>query len=259
MSSNNLCIHHLIEHQVERTPEKIAVQFEGVALTYRELNARANRLAHFLIAQNIRPDEVVGLQMGRSLDLMVALLGVLKAGAAYVPLDPQYPADRLEYMRADSGARISFTPEDFGSQWEDESDQNPEVPDLFSHNLAHVLYTSGSTGRPKGVEIEHASVVNFIHSLIGILDFSQDEVVVGVTGLTFDIAGLDMYCAWSTGATLILVTRRTVFNGDLLKQALGEHRATLLQTTPITWRALFDAGWTAPEGFKMLCGGEKLP
>ncbi|MDB5096296.1 MAG: putative non ribosomal peptide synthetase protein [Cyanobacteria bacterium RYN_339] len=249
------CIHHLIEAQVERTPEAVAVVWGGDRLTYRELNARANQVAHDLIARGVRPDDVVGLNMGRSLELMVALLGVLKAGGAYVPLDPQYPQDFVDYMAADSGAKVLLQGhEDFGAQ----PTSNPRPEGLTASHLAHLIYTSGSTGRPKGVEVTHASVVNFLASMAQILDYGA-EVAVGVTGLTFDIAGLDMYLTWMRGGTLILVTRAVVLDGALLREVLETYGATFLQTTPYTWRGLLDTGWQAPAGFKGICGGEMLP
>lgn len=276
--SDTLCIHQLIERQESRTPGRTAVVFGKKALTYRELNTQANQLAHFLKKKGVGSDAVVGLYMGRSIELMVALLGILKAGAAYVPLDPQYPKDRLEYMAADSRAEVILMPAEtedrlenargkelpFASAtsrrlWKDESQKNPKVSGLSSRNLAHLLYTSGSTGRPKGVEIEHRSVVNFLESLAEILEFSEREVVLSVTGLTFDIAGLDIYLTWMKGAKLVMVPRSVVLDGALLRTALNKLKATLLQTTPVTWRGLMDAGWTAPPGFKALCGGEMLP
>lgn len=276
--SDAICIHTIIERQAGRTPGRTAVVFGNKALTYRELNTQANQLAHFLKKKGVGPDGVVGLYMGRSIELMVALLGVLKAGAAYVPLDPQYPKDRLEYMAADSRAEVILMPTEtedhlnsaqgkelpFASPpsrrlWKDESQKNPKVSGLSSRNLAHLLYTSGSTGRPKGVEIEHRSVVNFLESLAEILEFSEREIVMSVTGLTFDIAGLDLYLTWMKGAKLVMVPRSVVLDGALLRTALKKSKATLLQTTPVTWRGLMDADWVAPPGFKALCGGEMLP
>ncbi|MCX6125150.1 MAG: amino acid adenylation domain-containing protein [Proteobacteria bacterium] len=276
--SSDCCIHTLIECQVAKTPSKTAVVFGAAALTYRELNQQANQVAHFLRGRGIGPDQVVGLHMGRSIEIMVALLGVLKAGAAYVPLDPQYPRDRLKHMAIDSEATvilategieallpenevktISFAKDCSARIWCRESLDNLSQTGRSSANLAHLLYTSGSTGRPKGVEVNHRSVVNFLEAFAEILDFSEDELVVSVTGLSFDIAGLDIYLTWMTGARLLLVPRPTVFDGDLLRKFVESSQGTFLQTTPATWRSLLDSGWKAPEGFKGLCGGESMP
>ena len=276
MSSSDL-IHRRIEAQVARTPDRTAVTFEGVALTYRELNEQANQLAHHLRALAVGPETVVGLYMGRSIEQMIGLLAVLKAGGAYTPLDPQYPVDRLDHMVVDSRAMLVLVPEAsphrgktggrelyFASRaseraWSNQPTGNPDVPGLTDADLAHVLYTSGSTGRPKGVEIEHASVCNFLDSMEEILGFGSEEILVSVTGLTFDIAGLDIYLTWMKGAHQVLVPRATVLDGALLWRALEQSGATFLQTTPVTWRGLIDAGWTAPAGFKAICGGEMLP
>ena len=276
MSSSDL-IHRRIEAQAARTPDRVAVEFEGARLTYRALNEEANRLAHHLRREGVGPERVVGLYMSRSLDQMVALLAVLKAGAAYVPLDPQYPKARLDHMVVDSGAAIVLIPEasdhrgNTGGRelviardpahraWASERCDDPVIPDLTSGNLSHVLYTSGSTGVPKGVEVEHRSVTNFLDGMDELLDFTPDEVLVSVTGLTFDIAGLDIYLTWMKGARQVLVPRATVLDGRLLRRALEDSRATFLQTTPVTWRGLIDAGWTPPARFQAICGGEMLP
>lgn len=277
-SSDSRCIHHLLEPAASAHADRWAVTFEEEALNYRDLHRQANQLAHYLRARGVGPDVVVGLYMSRCMEQMVGLLGVLKAGGAYVPLDPQYPRDRLDHMVRDSGASWLLVPEVPGSElgktggreipfarhkddrlWANESTRAPEVPGLTPRNLAHVLYTSGSTGRPKGVEVEHASVVNFLESMEEILGFQESEVLVSVTGLTFDIAGLDIYLTWMKGARQVLVPRRVVLDGALLRAALEGHGATFLQTTPVTWRGLLDAGWKAPAGFKGICGGEMLP
>lgn len=269
MSSSRL-IHHLLAPASER----VAVSFQGESLTYRELHARSNRLARHLRRLGVGPEVVVGLYMSRCLAQMVSLLAVLKAGGAYVPLDPQYPKDRLDHMRDDSGAAWLIVPEgehagrtggrevvyrSGANAWDGEPDTAPEVPDLTDRNLAHLLYTSGSTGKPKGVEIEHASVVNFLESMDEILALTADDVLLSVTGLTFDIAGLDIYLSWMKGIHQVLVPRPVVLDGQLLARALEDSRATFLQTTPVTWRGLLDAGWRAPAGFKGICGGEMLP
>lgn len=269
------CIHHLIEPAARAHPQRIAVELAGESLTYQALHAQANQLAHHLRARGVGPDTVVGLYMSRRLEQMVGLLAVLKAGGVYVPLDPQYPKGHLDYMVGDSGASWLLVPEELAGRsggreipfardpdrrvWASEPVTPPRVPELRPHHLAHLLYTSGSTGRPKGVEVEHRSVVNFLESMEEILGFGDHEVFLSVTGLTFDIAGLDIYLSWMKGARQVLVPRAAVLEGRLLKEALEASGATFLQTTPVTWRGLLDAGWVAPPGFKGICGGEVLP
>src|SRR5262249_15311200 len=160
-------VHGLFEVQAERTPEAVALGFEGERLTYRELNARANRLAHHLRGLGVGPEVLVGVCVERSLDLVVALLGVLKAGGGHAPLDPAYPRERQEFMLADAVAAVVLTQEslaaDAGAVARQSSDNPP--PAAGADHLAYVIYTSGSTGRPKGVQITHGSVVNFLTSM----------------------------------------------------------------------------------------------
>src|SRR6185503_4830955 len=181
------CIHQLFEEQVARTPDAIALEFEDQQITYRELNRRANQLAHYLITLGIGPEKLVGICVERSIEMVVGLLGILKAGGAYVPLDPAYPKERLRFMLEDSQASILLTEQkliqDRGLSIDDsrssifhpglqivcldrdrpnieqQSSENPN-DSVGSTNLAYVIYTSGSTGKPKGVQIEHRSVVN---------------------------------------------------------------------------------------------------
>ena len=177
------CLHQLFEAQVERTPEAIAVVFEGQQLTYRELNARANQLAHHLRKLGVGPEVLVGICVERSLAMVVGLLGILKAGGAYVPSDAAYPKERLAFMLDDSQALLLLTQEhlveslpEYGDRlvcldrdWEiiaAESAENP-ISEATHHNLAYVIYTSGSTGKPKGVEIQHAALINWSTGISG--------------------------------------------------------------------------------------------
>ncbi|MEA5504347.1 amino acid adenylation domain-containing protein [Halotia wernerae UHCC 0503] len=172
---NDKCIHQLIESQVERTPENVAVVFKNQQLTYRELNTRANQLAHRLQALGVEPDVLVGICVERSWEMLIGILGILKAGGAYVPIDPMYPKQRLSYMLEDSQVSIILTQErlvknlpDIGAQvlcldtlWDaiaQESDENPKS-EVKTDNLAYLIYTSGSTGKPKGVQVTHQNLV----------------------------------------------------------------------------------------------------
>ncbi len=270
-----VCLHQLFERQADRVPNAVAVDLDGVKLTYAELEARANQLAHYLKARGVGPEDVVGLHIPRSLELMVAVLGVLKAGAAYVPIDPQYPRERLEHMVTDSKAKMLLVHESVTEPldlFSGESIPFPRADAPWSalptssvdsgvrpENLAYLLYTSGSTGRPKGVEVSHKPVINFLSSMQRLFDFTEKEVLLSPTGLSFDIAGLDLYLTWMMGAKLILVPRPVVFDGVRLAKAVEESGATILQTTPVTWRSILDGGWKGKPGFKALCGGEAMP
>src|SRR5919106_4659341 len=210
------CIHHLFEEQVERFPDNIAAVFGDEQLTYRELNQRANQLAHHLQTLGVGPEVLVGLCVERSLEMVVGLLGILKAGGAYIPLDPNYPAERLAMMLTDAQPGILLSQRHFletlpnttakivtlDKEWAiDQSLTNP-TRTIKPENLAYVIYTSGSTGRPKGVQIIHQALTNFLTSMQQRPGLTQHDVLVAVTTLSFDIAALEIYLPLIVGAKL---------------------------------------------------------
>jgi amino acid adenylation domain-containing protein len=279
------CIHELFEAQVERTPEAIAVQFEGKQLTYRELNGLANKLAHQLQSLGIGPEKLVGICIERSIEMVVGLLGILKAGGTYVPLDPAYPKQRLAFMMEDSQVSVLLTSEriveglkimDSNSRssildprlqvvfvdrrWPliaQQSDKNP-LSQVYSTDLAYVIYTSGSTGQPKGVQIEHRSVINCLHSVRQRVELIERDVFLALTTISFDIAALELFLPLTTGAKLVLASRDEALDGRRLLGRLTECGATAMQATPSAWKLLVDAGWNGSKGFQSLCGGEVL-
>nr|QEO74125.1 condensation domain-containing protein [uncultured bacterium] len=248
-------LHQLFEETAARQPGAVAVSFEGQALTYAELNARANRLAHHLRRSGVGPESRVAVSLERSPDLLIALLGVLKAGGAYIPLDPTYPADRVAWVLEDSRASLLLTAlDDFSG----DSESNPEpLADL--ENLAYVIYTSGSTGRPKGVAVRQRGAVNFLASMARRPGLGSDDVLLAVTTVAFDISVLELFLPLSVGACIELVSQETSADGFRLKAKLAESGATVMQATPATWRLLLEAGWEGSPGLKVLCGGEALP
>ncbi|MDB9425363.1 amino acid adenylation domain-containing protein, partial [Microcystis aeruginosa CS-564/01] len=269
------CIHQLFEAQVKRTPEAIAVFFEEQSLTYTELNHRANQLAHYLQSLGVGPEVLVGILVERSLEMIVGLLGILKAGAAYVPIDPSYPRDRIEYMLSDSQAKILITQQSLINQIPTytgliislDSDQhklsqepvhNPQIA-IYTNQLAYVIYTSGSTGKPKGVQVLHKGVTNFLLSMQDIPILSADDVLVAVTTICFDIAVLELYLPLLVGAKLVIAGREVAHDAKQLQQLIISKQATCMQATPSTWRMLLEVGWQGGENFKVLCGGENLP
>jgi len=269
------CIHKLFEDQVERTPNAVAVSFEDEHLTYRELNARANQLAHHLQQHGVGPEVLVGLCVERSLDMVIGLLGILKAGGAYVPLDPTYPAERLAFMLADSQAAVLVAQRHLLPQLPapaakvvcldadaavlaQQSAANPASTGT-SDQLAYVIYTSGSTGRPKGVQILHRAVVNFLLSMRERPGLTAQDNWLAITTLSFDIAALELFLPLLVGARLIVASRDTAADGAALAETLARARVTVMQATPITWRLLLAAGWQGKADLKILCGGEALP
>ncbi|MGD7321660.1 amino acid adenylation domain-containing protein [Ralstonia pseudosolanacearum] len=264
----------LVEAQAARTPDAIAVEHGASKLSYRELDRQANRLAHRLIARGVVPDARVGLCVERGLPMVIGVLGILKAGGSYVPLDPSYPRDRLAYMLEDSApvavVAQSGTRDRLGDRpvavvdldeasWQTEPSHRPEVAGLSSHHAAYVIYTSGSTGRPKGVTVEHRQVVNLLESMRGLLAMTEADRWLAVTTLGFDIAGLELYLPLISGAVVVVLDREASRNAQSLSAALEGSGATVMQATPSTWRLLLESGWSGRPGLKALCGGEALP
>ena len=246
-------IHALFEAQAERTPGAVALVFEGEALTYAELNARANRTAHHLRAQGVGPEVLVALRLERSIPMVLAVLAVLKAGGAYVPLDPSLPAERLAWVLEDSGAALVLT------EVEETGDPSNPEPLAGPGNLAYVLYTSGSTGRPKGVSVPHGAVANFLASVARRPGLIPEDAVLAVTTLSFDIAGYELLLPLAVGARIVLVTRETALDGERLAAVLSRQGVTRMQVTPATWRLLLGSGWSGDSRLMALSGGEALP
>ncbi len=269
------CVHELFEFQSVHTPAVPAVCYADEQLCYAELNTRANQLAHYLQSLGVGPEMLVGICVERSLDMIVGLLGILKAGGAYLPLDPAFPPERLAYMLEDSQAGMIVTQaqllDRFPSStarvicldrdWPQiarELTTNP-VSGVLPDNLAYVLYTSGSTGRPKGVQITHQALVNFLESMRRQPGLQATDVLLAVTTLSFDIAGLELYLPLLTGARVVLASRDVATDGVRLSQLLHTSGTTVMQATPATWRLLLEAGWSGNPQLKILCGGEAFP
>jgi amino acid adenylation domain-containing protein/thioester reductase-like protein len=275
------CIHQLIEFQVERTPDKVAVILENQSLTYRELNEQANQLAHYLQKLGVRTEKLVGICMTRSLEMVVGLLGILKAGGAYVPLDPAYPEERLALMIEDSQLSVLVTDHEAITRVQIVCEQqsqhpvqivcldteeealtkfSPENPNSTAtpDNLAYTIYTSGSTGKPKGVQVLHRGVVNFLTSMSKAPGLTDQDILLAVTTISFDIAALELFLPLTVGACVVLVSREVASDAAQLTFAIGRSRATVMQATPATWRMLLAAGWQGERQLKILCGGEAM-
>ncbi len=269
------CIHQLFEEQVTRTPEAIAVVYQDTQLPYRELNAQANRLAHHLRQLGVGTESLVGLCVERSLEMVIGLLAILKTGAAYVPLDPTYPAERLAFMLQDSQAKVLLTQHHLAAQLPvgpaklvcldtdttllAQQSENDLLTPVTPENLAYVIYTSGSTGQPKGVQIPHRAVSNFLASMRQQPGLTAEDTLLAVTTLSFDIAGLEIFLPLVVGACLVVASREVVANGAALLRTLAHTRPTVMQATPVTWHLLLAAGWQGDPRLKILCGGEALP
>nr|APD71884.1 non-ribosomal peptide synthetase 6 [Streptomyces sp.] len=280
----------LFEAQAARTPDAVALLTEDGAdacaeLTYAELNARANRLAHRLIAAGAGPERFVALALPRSAELVVAMLAVLKTGAGYLPVDPDYPADRIAHMLSDARPVLVVTEPDFDTDIEtgdtqrlvldpasaggsadgaapwpatDPSDEDRLAP-LTPAHPAYVIYTSGSTGRPKGVVIPHSGLVNFLTAMTDRFPLGAADRLLAVTTVAFDIHTLEIHAPLLTGASVVLADRATVRDPDALAALVDRTGATLMQATPSLWQELVTGHPERVRGLRMLVGGEALP
>jgi iturin family lipopeptide synthetase A len=277
--SLNHCVHQLFESQADNRPNAIAIVFENQQLTYQALNNKANQVAQILQNIGIQPDHLVGLYVERSPEMVIGLLGTLKAGGGYVPLDPTYPAERLSYMIEDSGVSVILTQQSLSdslsSILNDHRIQRIHLDDLpiidnqdsvltnceslvQPANRAYVIYTSGSTGKPKGVQISHQALMNFLKTMADAPGLTKDDTLMAVTTISFDIAGLELYLPLIIGAKVILASQTLSNNPEELSNAIDKTDTTILQATPATWQMLLTTGWQGKSSLKILTGGEAL-
>lgn len=264
-------IDELFESQVERSPDEIAAIWGGQQVTYAQLNCRANQVAHALLEVGVQPDDRIGLYTERSLATVVGMIAILKAGAAYVPLDPSYPAERLEFMRADSSMVAVLTTSALMSELQSgnlpvilvdgalsQSIENPTNRSHTSRSLAYIIYTSGSTGRPKGVMVEHrnvvALVINESYSPIG-----REDCVAHCSSPSFDATTWEVWAPLLNGARLLIVPQSVVFDPETLNRVVVQHGVTAMFLTVGLFNEYVD---TLEEAFGrlryLLTGGDAL-
>ncbi len=263
--------------QAGRTPDAPAVGDTTSTMTYAALDAMSNRVAAHLAACGVAVGDRVGIAVERSTATVAVLLGILKAGAAYVPLDPRFPESRLDLMVADSrlklvvtsgpGVAERFTRDggpavvdlEVDRDALDSADAGPRPTVAGDDAVAYVVYTSGSTGVPKGVVVGHRGVVNFLGAMQRTPGMTPDDVLVAVTTLSFDISVLELLLPLVTGASVVVADQDEVVDGRLLADLVDRVDATVLQATPTTWAMLLEAGWRGRPGLRVLCGGEAMP
>jgi amino acid adenylation domain-containing protein/non-ribosomal peptide synthase protein (TIGR01720 family) len=273
----DLCMHHLFEQQAQRTPDAIAVIQGDVQLTYRELDQRANRLAHHLRSLGIGPEKLVGISIRRSPEMLIGMLAILKAGGAYLPLDPGYPDERLQYMIEDAGVRIVVTDDAKRAQQFARDDMQfiaPDDPMLARYpdtppdvavspaNLAYVIYTSGSTGRPKGVSVTHASVVNHNLAMAELFGLTSNDRILQFSTINFDAAVEEIFPAWSRGATVVLRGSENLMATTDLTDLIRRHNISVLDFPTAYWhqwvQELSETGESVPDTVRLAAvGGEK--
>ncbi|MEO6995118.1 MAG: amino acid adenylation domain-containing protein [Lacunisphaera sp.] len=269
-----LTVHGLIQAQIERTPKAIAAVDESGRLTYAQLDERANRLANHLVALGVGKNSIVGLCLDRTVDILVAILGVLRTGAAYAPLAPDSPPDRKAHLIADTGARVILTHAKLldslpsteaktvcldrdGPAIKAAASSRPVVT-VESGSLAYLIYTSGSTGLPKGVEISHGAAVNFLISMQREPGLNNGDVVLALSPITFDISLLELILPLTVGGHSAIASRATALDPTALGKFVATSGVTVMQATPSTWRMLLNSGWKGNRALKLLTGGEAL-
>ncbi len=274
-----LCLHQLFEAQAAVSPDAIALSCEDQHSSYREVNERANRLAHHLRGLGVGPEDRVGLLLNRSADLVIALLGILKAGAAYLPLDPAYPQDRLAYMLADAGARVVVTEQALMERWlldssatlvclDDQALETAASTDLIAaevgvraENAAYVIYTSGSTGKPKGVVVTHENVWRLMEVTRADFEFDEQDVWTLFHSICFDFSVWELWGALAYGGRLVVVPYWVSRAPDAFYELLSREKVTVLNQTPSAFRQLMKVDEADGEELALrvvIFGGEAL-
>lgn len=278
VEESGLSLHQLVERQAERTPEAVAVIFEQEQLTYGELNARANRLAHYLHRIGVGPEVLVGLLMERSVEMVSGLLGILKAGGAYLPLDPAYPEERLSLILGDSGARIVLTQSSLQEKISEQpvrvvcldADEKAIAKETSSNpsnivgpqNLAYVIYTSGSSGVPKGVQTPHSAVVNYVEAAGVAYELGSQDRVLQFASISFDASAEEIYPCLSCGATLVLRTEEMLASPARFLETCQEWQITVVDLPTAYWHELAAGLGVEIESFPpsirlVIIGGER--
>nr|WP_083858705.1 non-ribosomal peptide synthetase [Paenibacillus sp. OSY-SE] len=264
-------IHRLFEEQAERTPDAIAVMYENSQLTYRELNERANRLARTLRADGAGADRLVGLMVERSLDMMVGIIAILKSGGAYVPIDPEYPEERIRYMLEDSGTQIIVTQRHLQERipgagtrviLDDEHSYSSDSTNLDLNNgpadLAYVIYTSGTTGKPKGNLTMHRNIVRVVQGA-DYIDIGEQDNVLQLSSYAFDGSTFDMYGALLNGARLVLIPQETLLDVERLAELIERERISVMFITTAFFNVLVDVKADCLRHIRaILFGGERV-
>ncbi len=255
--SKDKCIHQLFESQVERTPDAVAIVFEDQQLTYSELNRRANQVASYLKKCGVGPDVLVGILLDRSLEMICGMLGVLKAGGAYLPLDPSLPHERIRFMLEDARAKVLLTRQHLSDELEErrthtvcidtssdkialENDQN-ETSDTAVSNLVYLIYTSGSTGRPKGVAVEHRQLLNYVNSIVEILGLPAGSSFATVSTFAADLGNTAIFPALCSGGSLHIVSEERSADPEAIADYLHRHAIDVLKIVPSHLKALLSS------------------
>jgi amino acid adenylation domain-containing protein len=268
-------IQNLFENQTKITPLKTSVISGGINLTYQELDIQSNQLANYLMNLKLTPGNIVGVCVERSVEMVISVLAVLKAGCCYLPLDPSFPDDRIKYMYEDSGAKVLISQSSLKEKFNQFTNTSIVLIDackrkinkcsthkpnlnINSQSFAYIIYTSGSTGKPKGVKVHHKSVVNLIESMSKEPGIKKSDILLAVVTLSFDMSVFELFLPLSKGATVVVANSNDTTNGKALINLIDTHTVTMLQATPSFWNILLASGWKGKKDLRAFCGGEAL-
>lgn len=282
----------LIAQRAQRSADRIAITFGHESISYGNLDKRSTQLAQILRHEGVIAEDLVALYLDRSAEMIVAMLAVMKAGASYIPIDPNFPADRIAWILEDACPKLILTETTLLKKLNTTTqsirllgtllaqtnraqidvdvsapinsaqiniDVSTPLPLIHPLSAAYVIFTSGSTGRPKGVQVTHRALCNFLQSMQSEPGFEQADTLLAVTTISFDIAGLELFLPLISGGRVVLASRETAVDGRALQKALRQFGITVMQATPITWRVMLETGWKPSAKFVALCGGEALP
>lgn len=270
------CLHQLFEQQVLLRPHKEALIFENQFLSYKEFNQKANRLAHFLLDQGMEPGDKVGIYLERSLDLVISIYAILKAGGTYVPVNISYPKERIQFILEDSESKfllsnskmIEKIPSEIACTLvnldaikdglKKKTALNVHL-DISSSALAYIIYTSGSTGNPKGVAVAHRSAINTIFGINRLLKIGEEDTLYSLSSMSFDMSIPDFFLPMGRGAKLVLANESTTKDGFALVEDLQKYQPTFMQATPTTYKILLLSEWLGSEKLTAIVGGEAFP
>jgi amino acid adenylation domain-containing protein len=264
----------LIEQTANKYPDNTAISCNGQAISYSRLVFMAGQLANHLIEKGVKVGDIVGVSVNRSNEMIIAMLGIVRAGAVYLPLDPDYPKDRIEYMLADSDAKVLLLSKEHSGKfrskageiamediWDNLVNHKADVPEvnIKGTDLVYILYTSGSTGKPKGVKVRHFNLINFLISMGVKPGMSSNDKLLAVTTISFDVSVYELFVPLIHGAEVVIADKEASTDPRILLDIINNEAITILLTTPSTWSTIIDTGWAKPYPLKALCGGEALP